>query len=64
MSDDKEIDMNPELWLPALLAIAGNEEHKYSLINKIAAERNLKPEDVEKIFSELLNYFMEVGRSN
>ena len=52
------------LWLPALLAIAGDNEQKDDLINQIAAKRNLSPEDVQKIFDELLNYCMEIGRSN
>ena len=61
-NDDQEID--PELWLYALLAMTGDKNQKQALVEKISRNTGFPPEKVEIILEALLKTLMEKVRSN
>jgi hypothetical protein len=60
--DDTEID--PEVWVQALLAMTGDKERREELVRKISEKTGLVPEKVELIISATLTYLANKTRSN
>jgi len=60
--DDTEID--PEVWLQALLAMTGDKDRRDELVRKIAEKTGQTPEKVELIISATINYMANKSRSN
>lgn len=60
--DDTEID--PEVWLQALLAMTGDKERRAELIRKISEKTGQTPEHVELIISAAINFMANKSRSN
>ena len=60
--DDTEID--PEVWLQALLAMTGDKERREELVRKISEKTGQTPEHVELIISASINYMANKTRSN
>jgi len=60
--DDTEID--PEVWLQALLAMTGDKERREELVRKISEKTDQTPEHVELIISASINYMANKTRSN
>lgn len=61
-NDETEID--PEIWLQALLAMTGDKERRAELIRKISEKTGQTPEKVELIISAVMNYLSGKARSN
>jgi hypothetical protein len=61
-NDETEID--PEVWLQALLAMTGDKERRADLIRKISEKTGQTPEKVELIISATMNYLSGKARSN
>ena len=61
-NDETEID--PEVWLQALLAMTGDKERRAELIRKISEKTGQTPEKVELIISATMNYLSGKARSN
>ena len=61
-NDETEID--PEIWLQALLAMTGDKERRAELIRKISEKTVQTPEKVELIISAVMNYLSGKARSN
>ena len=69
MQDDREswgddIEIEPEVWIQALLAMTGDKELREELIRKVSAKTNLMPEQVEMIISATITYLSSKSRSN
>jgi hypothetical protein len=60
--DDTEID--PEVWLQALLAVTGDKDLKEDIVQKISVKTGLTPEHVELIISATINFMANKTRSN
>jgi hypothetical protein len=60
--NDRQID--PELWLRALLALTGDRERREDLIRRISEKTGQIPENVEKILHATLNILANKSRSN
>ena len=60
--DDTEID--PEVWVQALLAMTGDKDRKEELVRKISEKTGQTPEEVELIISATINYLANKSRSN
>lgn len=60
--DDTEID--PEVWVQALLAMTGDKDRREELIRKVSEKTNLTPEKVELIISSVITYLSSKSRSN
>ena len=60
--DNTEID--PEVWLQALLAMTGDKERREELVRKISEKTGQTPEHVELIISASINYMANKTRSN
>lgn len=61
-NDETEID--PEVWVQALLAMTGDKDRKAELIRRICEKTGQTPEKVELIISAVLNYLTGRARSN
>jgi len=60
--DDTEID--PEVWLQALLAMTGDKDRREELVRKISEKTGQTPEHVELIISTTITYLANKSRSN
>lgn len=60
--DDTEID--PELWLHALLAMTANKKDKEKLVRSISEKTGLVPEQAELIISSTIKFMASKTRSN
>ena len=60
--DDTEID--PEVWLQALLAMTGDRERRAELIRRISEKTGQIPEHVEMIIDASIQYLAKKSRSN
>ena len=60
--DDIEID--PEVWVQALLAITGDKDRREEFIQKISEKTGQTPEKVELIISATITYLSSKSRSN
>lgn len=60
--EDTEID--PELWLQALLAMTADKADKEALVQEIAQKAGQIPEHVELIIDATIAYMMQQTRSN
>lgn len=61
---DDDIEIDPEVWLQALLAMTGDKERRAELIRKISEKTGQAPEQVELIISATMNYLSGKARSN
>jgi hypothetical protein len=59
-----ETEINPEVWMQALLAMTGDKERKAELIRKISEKTGQTPEQLETIISATMNYLAGKSRSN
>ncbi len=64
MEPNHDIEIDPEIWLQALLALTGDKERREELIRKISENTGQIPENVEKILSATLNILANKSRSN
>ena len=64
MEPNHDIEIDPEIWLQALLALTGDKERREELIRKISENTGQIPENVEKILSATLNILANKPRSN
>ena len=62
--NDNDIEIIPEVWLKALLAIAGDKERKAKVIQRIAEKTGHSPEQVEEIITVTIEVMNRVSRSN
>lgn len=60
--DDTEID--PELWLQALLAMTADKENKEALVQEISQKTGQIPEHVERIIDATIAFMAQKSRSN
>jgi len=60
--DDTEIE--PEVWVQALLAMMGDKDRRKELIRKISGKTGQTPEQVELIISATITYLSNKARSN
>ena len=63
-SRDGDIEIEPEEWVQALLAIMGDKERREELIRKISERTGQSPEKVELIVSATITYLSNKARSN
>jgi hypothetical protein len=61
---DDDIEIEPEVWVQALLAITGDKERREELIRKISERTGQTPEKVELIVSATITYLSNKARSN
>lgn len=61
--DDAD-EINPEIWLAALLAMTGDPEQQKRVVDRISAKTGLPPEKVEVVLDATLKFLMEKSRSN
>ncbi len=61
-NDDYEID--PEVWLRALLAITGDRGQKEKVVNSIVEKTGLPPEKVEVIIAYTIEFMANRTRLN
>ena len=62
LDDDFEID--PEVWVQALLAMTGDNDRREELVRKISQKTGQTPEEVELIISTTITYLTNKARSN
>ena len=63
--DHKEdFRINPQVWLQTLLAIAGDKERKQEVLQYVARETGVPPENVERIMASTINILMNENHSN
>ena len=62
LNDDFEID--PEVWVQALLAMKGDKDHREVLVRNISEKTGQTPEEVEMIISATITYLSNKARSN
>jgi hypothetical protein len=60
----EDLEIIPEVWLQALLAISGDKERRADLIQKVSEHTGFPPEKVELIMSALLSTLSNMSRSN
>ena len=60
--DDYEID--PEVWLRALLAITGDKAQKEKVVESIVKKTGLPPEKVEAIIAYTIEFMANKTRLN
>ncbi|HSL42931.1 MAG TPA: hypothetical protein VK897_05830 [Anaerolineales bacterium] len=60
----EDFRINPQVWLQTLLAIAGDKEKKWEVVQYVARETGVAPEQVEVIMSNTINILMNETRSN
>lgn len=61
-NDETEID--PEVWLQALLAMTGDKERRAELIRRMSEKTGQIPEHVELVITATMNYLAGRSRSN
>ena len=59
-----DIEIEPEVWVQALLAITGDKDRKEELTRKISEKTGQTPEKVELIISATITYLSNKARSN
>lgn len=59
-----ETEINPEVWLQALLAMTGDKQRKAEMIRKVAEKTGQPPEQVKLIIAATINYLSGKARSN
>jgi hypothetical protein len=59
-----DIEIEPEVWVQALLAITGDKDRKEELVRKILEKTGQTPEKVELIISATITYLSNKARSN
>jgi hypothetical protein len=59
-----DIEIEPEVWVQALLAITGDKDRKEELVRKISEKTRQTPEKVELIISATITYLSNKARSN
>jgi hypothetical protein len=64
MEADQDNEIDPELWLQALLAMTADKDRKEEIIQGISKKTGQIPENVEKILSTLINILANKARSN
>ncbi len=64
MEADQDDEIDPELWLQALLAMTADKDRKEEIIQRISKKTGQIPENVEKILSTLINILANKARSN
>ncbi len=69
MQNDEEpwgadIEIEPEVWVQALLAMMGDKDRREELISQISEKTGQTPEQVELIISATITYLSNVARSN
>jgi len=64
MESDQDNEIDPEVWLQALLAMTGDKDRREELIRKISENTGQIPENVEKIISATINILANISRSN
>ncbi|NJN80615.1 MAG: hypothetical protein HC797_09195 [Anaerolineales bacterium] len=62
--EDKDIEIDADLFLQFLLAYHSDEEIKQKVIKKISMNTNLSPEKVEEALKAMLTVLMNNTRSN
>jgi hypothetical protein len=61
---DDNYEIDPEIWLQALLAMTSNKAEKERLIKSIAKNTGLPPGDVELIIAATIKFMANRARSN
>jgi hypothetical protein len=61
---DDEDEINPDLWVAAIVAMTGDPERQKRLVDRISTKTGLPPEKVEVILDSVLRVLMEKTRSN
>ena len=61
---DDETEIDPEVWMQALLAMTGDKDFKADLVRQISEKTGQTPEEVELIISAAMNYLAGKARSN
>lgn len=56
--------IDPQIWLQTLLAIAGDRQKKREVVQHVARETGVAPEQVEVIMSNTIKILMNETRSN
>ena len=64
MDDDKNFEIDPELWLSYLLAVNGDPQARERLVDRISKRAGIIPEKTEVILDELLKFLMSKSRLN
>ena len=64
MEPNHDFEIDPEVWLQALLALTGDKEGKEELVRKISENTGQIPENVEKIISATIAVMANIVRSN
>ena len=59
-----DIEIEPEVWVQALLAMMGDKDRREELIQQISEKTGQAPEQVELIISTTITYLSNVARSN
>ena len=61
---DDDTEINPEVWLQALLEMTSNKDRREELVRKISEKTGETPEHVELIISAVINFVAGKSRSN
>lgn len=59
---DDHIEIEPEVWVQALLAMMGDKERREELVQQISEKAGQTPEQIELIISTTITY--NKARSN
>jgi hypothetical protein len=61
---DDSYEIDPEIWLQALLAMTSNKDDKERLVKGIAGKTGLVPEKVELLIDCTIEFMANKARSN
>lgn len=61
---DEDTEIDPELWLQALLAMTATKESKDNLVREMAQNTGQPPEHIELIIDATIQFMIEKTRSN
>jgi hypothetical protein len=61
---DDNYEIDPEIWLQALLAMTSNKDDKEKLVKGIACKTGLVPEKVELLIDCTIEFMANKARSN
>ena len=61
---DENTEIDPELWLQALLAMTADKADKEALIQEISQKTGQIPEHVERIIDATIAFMAQQTRSN
>jgi hypothetical protein len=64
MEPNHDFEIDPEIWLQALLALTGDKDGREELVRKISENTGQIPENVEKIISATIAFMANKTRSN